>query len=54
MTFPLASLVILIAFYDASLTPLKWIGVAIMLIGVFFSVKRPSIASEKTKYHVNT
>ena len=50
MTFPLFSLVILIGAFKESVPHYKWIGIAVMMIGVFFSIRRPSIDPKLTKY----
>jgi len=50
MTSPLFSLVILIGIYNEIPTLIQWIGVIIMAIGVYFSIKRTSVDPAITKY----
>ena len=50
MTFPLFSLIALIAFYQEPISVYQWIGAAIMLFGVYLSVKSKSVDPTKTKY----
>ena len=50
MTFPLFSLIILISVFKETPSLFQWIGIAVMAIGVYFSVKRTSVDSALTKY----
>ncbi|MFH1744729.1 MAG: DMT family transporter [bacterium] len=49
-TFPLFSLIILIGFFKETPSSFQWIGIIIMAIGVYFSIKRASVDSASTKY----
>ncbi|HBU07416.1 MAG TPA: hypothetical protein DEB09_05030 [Candidatus Magasanikbacteria bacterium] len=53
MTFPIYSLLILTIFFKEEITPYKWIGIAVMLIGVYFTIKRKSVDPKLTKYAHN-
>lgn len=50
MTFPLFSLIILIGVFKEAVSPYQWIGIAVMMVGVFFSIRRPSVDPKLTKY----
>lgn len=50
MTFPLFSLIILIGIFKETVTPYQWVGIAVMLLGVFFSIRRSSVDPTLTKY----
>jgi drug/metabolite transporter (DMT)-like permease len=50
MTFPLFSLIIVTGFYKESISRQQAIGIAVMMVGVFFSAKRPSVDPARTKY----
>jgi drug/metabolite transporter (DMT)-like permease len=50
MTFPLFSLIILTAFYEETVSRQQAIGIAVMMVGVFFSVRRSSVNPATTKY----
>lgn len=50
MTFPLFSLIVLIGFFKEIPSTFQWMGILIMVIGVYFSVKRPSTDPALTKY----
>lgn len=50
MIFPLFSLIFLITFFGESINVQQWAGIIIMMMGVYFSVKRPSTDSGKTRY----
>jgi drug/metabolite transporter (DMT)-like permease len=50
MTFPLFSLVLLIGAFRERVTVFQWIGIAVMMIGVFFSVRRASTDPKLTRY----
>ena len=50
MTFPLFSLVALVFFFNEKISIYQWIGISIMMIGVYFSVKRRSVDPKITKY----
>jgi len=51
-TFPLFSLLILAVVFKESISVTQWIGVAIMMVGIYFSVKRSSVNPELTKYNL--
>ncbi len=50
MTFPIFSLIVLIGIFKEEISSLQWIGIAVMMIGVYFSVKRASVDARATKY----
>ncbi len=50
MTFPLFSLIILVLFYGETVSWYQATGIIIMMIGVYFSVKRQSVDPEQTLY----
>jgi drug/metabolite transporter (DMT)-like permease len=50
MTFPIFSLIVLIGFFKEIPSIFQWIGIIIMAVGVYFSVKRQSINPALTKY----
>ncbi|HXW68825.1 MAG TPA: DMT family transporter, partial [Dissulfurispiraceae bacterium] len=50
MTFPLFSLILLIGIFKETVSSYQWIGIVIMMLGVFFSIKRPSVDPGLTKY----
>jgi drug/metabolite transporter (DMT)-like permease len=50
MTFPLFSLMILIGVFKESVSPYQWVGIAVMMVGVFFSIRRSSVDPKLTKY----
>lgn len=50
MTFPLFSLIILTSLYKETISRRQAIGIAVMMMGVFFSAKRSSVDPSKTKY----
>ncbi len=50
MTFPLFSLLILIVVFKEEISGYQWAGIAAMMIGIFFSVKRASVDPTSTKY----
>ncbi len=50
MTFPLFSLLIIILFFKETISLHQSIGIAIMMLGVYLSVKRPSVDPQLTKY----
>ena len=50
MTFPLFSLATLILFFEEEVSLYQWIGIVIMMIGVYFSIKRKSVNPQITKY----
>lgn len=52
MTFPLFSLATLVLFFNEEISIHQWIGVGIMMIGVFFSILRKSTDPAKTKYNL--
>jgi drug/metabolite transporter (DMT)-like permease len=49
-TFPLFSLVLLLAIFHESISLYQWIGIGMMLVGVFFTLRRPSVNINATKY----
>lgn len=49
---PLVSLVLLIGFFHESITLYQWVGLIIMLTGVFFAVNRTSTPLDQTRYGV--
>jgi drug/metabolite transporter (DMT)-like permease len=49
-TFPIFSLILLIGVFKESVSRYQWIGIAVMMIGVFFSARRRSIDPKLTKY----
>ncbi len=52
MTFPLFSLLVIVLFFKESINLYQGIGVAIMMLGVYLSVKRPSVDPSLTKYSI--
>lgn len=50
MTFPLFSLIILIGIFKEAVSHYQWIGIAIMMLGIFFSIRRSSVDPALTKY----
>jgi len=50
MTFPLFSLIILIGIFKEAISRYQWTGIAIMMLGVFFSIRRSSVDPTVTKY----
>ncbi|MFH1425918.1 MAG: DMT family transporter [Candidatus Kerfeldbacteria bacterium] len=50
MTFPVFSLVALLLFFNETISLYQWIGIIIMLSGVYFSIRRPSVDLRKTRY----
>jgi len=50
MTFPLFSLIVLIAFFNEIPSTYQWAGILVMTLGVYFSVKRQSTDPALTKY----
>jgi drug/metabolite transporter (DMT)-like permease len=50
MTFPLFSLIFILLFTNEMISLYQWIGIMIMLIGVYFSIKRKSVEPTLTKY----
>jgi len=51
MTYPFFSLLVLVFFYGEHVALHQFIGVAVMIAGTFFAVKRKSVESLATKYH---
>jgi drug/metabolite transporter (DMT)-like permease len=49
-TFPLFSLIILIGVFKESVSRYQWIGIAVMMIGIIFSIRRRSIDPSLTRY----
>lgn len=54
MTFPLFSLFFLIVFFNEPITVAQGFGMLMMMIGVYFAIKRPSVQAKDTKYAVET
>lgn len=50
LTFPIFSMLFLMFFFDEQPTLIQWIGFGIMLIGIYFTVKRKSVDPSITKY----
>jgi len=50
MTFPLFSLVILIGISKEEISHYQWLGMAIMMFGVYFTIRRESVNPRSTKY----
>jgi len=50
MTFPLFSLTVLIGVFRENPSPNQWIGIAVMMAGVVFSVRRRSVDPRLTRY----
>ncbi len=50
MTFPLFSLIVLAGFYEEAISRQQAVGIAIMMVGVFFSARRSSVDPATTKY----
>ncbi len=50
MTFPLFSLIVLIAFFNEVPSIYQWAGILVMTAGAYFSIKRPSTDPALTKY----
>lgn len=50
MTFPLFSLIVLIVFFKEIPSIFHWVGILIMAVGVYFSIKRKSTNPALTKY----
>ena len=52
MTFPLFSIITLVIFFDESVSIYQGLGVAIMMTGVYLSIKRKSTDPKLTKYGI--
>ncbi len=50
MSFPLFSLLILIAVFKETPSAFQWTGILFMAIGIYVSIKRPSVDPALTKY----
>jgi drug/metabolite transporter (DMT)-like permease len=50
MTFPLFSLIVLIGLFKEEIANYQWLGIATMMVGIYFSVKRASVDPKSTKY----
>jgi len=50
MTFPLFSLAVLIGVFRETVSSYQWIGIGVMMIGVFFAVRRRSVDPRLTRY----
>jgi len=50
MTFPLFSVLILIGILKEDISRYQWIGMAIMMFGVYFTIRRASVDPGSTKY----
>jgi drug/metabolite transporter (DMT)-like permease len=51
MTFPLFSLAVLIGVFRERVSSYQWIGIGVMMIGVFFAVRRRSVDPRLTRYN---
>jgi len=51
MTFPIFSLAILMIWFDEIPTLYQCIGIVLMAVGVYFTIKRKSVDPAKTKYN---
>jgi probable blue pigment (indigoidine) exporter len=49
-TFPVFSLIILIGLFKESVSPYQWTGIAVIMIGLFFSIRRASTDPRLTRY----
>lgn len=52
MTFPLFSLILLIGYFRETPSFHQCIGLTIMIIGIYFSIRRPSVDPSMTKYAI--
>lgn len=50
MTYPLFSLITLIIFFGEKISTYQWIGIIIMMVGVYYSIRRRSVDPKITKY----
>ncbi len=50
MTFPLFSLILLVGVFKEPVSRYQWIGIAVMMLGTFFSVRRSSVDPKLTRY----
>ncbi len=50
MTFPLFSLTVLTGFYEEAISRQQAVGIAVMMVGAFFSARRSSVDPATTKY----
>lgn len=50
MTAPLFSILFLITIFHEKIIINQWIGIFIIMIGIYFSIRRPSVNPEFTKY----
>ncbi len=50
MTFPLFSLIILVGIFKEAISHYQWLGIVAMMVGVFFSIRRPSVDPKLTRY----
>jgi len=51
MTFPLFSLAVLIGVFREKVSTCQWVGIGVMMIGVFFAVRRRSVDPRLTRYN---
>ncbi len=50
MTFPIFSLIVLVGIFREAVSRYQWIGIAVMLLGVFFTIRRSSVDPSLTRY----
>jgi len=50
MTFPIFSLVLLTGIFKEEISGYQWIGIAAMMAGVYFSIRRASVDPSSTRY----
>jgi drug/metabolite transporter (DMT)-like permease len=50
MTFPLFSLIVLIGIFKEDISRYQWLGIATMMVGVYFTIRRASVDPRLTKY----
>lgn len=50
MTFPLFSTILLVGIFREKVSGCQWAGIAVMMVGVFFSVRRRSTDPRLTRY----
>jgi drug/metabolite transporter (DMT)-like permease len=50
MTFPLFSIILLVGIFKEPVSRYQWTGIGIMMVGVFFSVRRLSVDPASTRY----
>lgn len=52
-TFPIFSLLVLVYFFKETISIYQSIGIVIMAIGIYFSIKRKSVDQKTTKYAID-